>query len=135
MNKKCILAVIAVFVLWSIMDFVIHGLILAPIYAETESLWRPMEEVKMGLGYLIMLIVSTAFVLIYAQLAKDKNVCSGFRYGLLYGIATGVSMGFGSYCWMPIPLSLAWGWMLGCIAETIAAGIVIGAILKSPAQA
>jgi hypothetical protein len=38
---------IAVFLAWFLMDFVIHGVILASSYAATPSLWRPMHEMKM----------------------------------------------------------------------------------------
>ena len=43
--KRTLLAVLAVFVMWSVLDFVIHGLILGSIYMATPHLWRPMHEV------------------------------------------------------------------------------------------
>ena len=39
--KRIVLAVVAVFVAWSALDFVIHGLILASSYEATARLWRP----------------------------------------------------------------------------------------------
>jgi len=42
--KKAILSILAVFIAWSAMDFVIHGVILRSSYAATVSLWRPMSE-------------------------------------------------------------------------------------------
>ena len=44
--KKVILAILAVFIAWSVMDFLIHGVILHASYAATASLWRPMSEMK-----------------------------------------------------------------------------------------
>ena len=49
MTKRIVLAVIAVFVLWQVLDFVIHGLILMKTYQATASLWRPRPEMKLGL--------------------------------------------------------------------------------------
>ena len=40
-------------------------------------------------------------------------------------------MGFGSYSYMPIPLTLAWSWFLGSWVEAITAGAIVGAIIKS----
>jgi hypothetical protein len=42
-----------------------------------------------------------------------------------------MSMGFGSYSVMPIPLTLAWTWFIGSWIEGIAAGAIAGAIMKS----
>jgi hypothetical protein len=40
-------------------------------------------------------------------------------------------MGFGSYSYMPIPLTLAWSWFFGSWIEAITAGAIVGAIMKS----
>jgi hypothetical protein len=56
--RRVILAVVAVFLAWSLMDFVIHGAILASSYAATPSLWRPMNEMKMPVMYLSVLIAA-----------------------------------------------------------------------------
>ena len=49
MTKRILLGALAVFVGWSVLDFVMHGLILTDAYAATAHLWRPMDEMKMGL--------------------------------------------------------------------------------------
>jgi hypothetical protein len=40
-------------------------------------------------------------------------------------------MGFGSYSYMPIPLTLAGSWFTGSWTEAIVAGVIVGAIVKS----
>jgi predicted cobalt transporter CbtA len=117
MMKRTILAIIAVFILWSILDFVIHGVILNEPYQATADLWRPMEEMKMGLMYVTGLIYSICFVLIYALLVKEKSTIAGLKYGLLFGLAVGVSMGYGSYSVMPVPYSMAFIWFMGSVVE------------------
>jgi len=131
MNKRTLLAILAVFLAWSIMDVIIHGMLLQSIYVATASMWRPPEEMNMRMMHVVLLICASAFVLIYASLAGNRSVGTGILYGILFGIATGISMGFGTYCVMPIPLSLAWGWALGHLAETTVAGAIVGAIVKS----
>jgi hypothetical protein len=46
MVKRFVLAAFAVFMAWSVLDFLIHGLPLQSTYEATASLWRPMGEMK-----------------------------------------------------------------------------------------
>jgi len=118
--NKTILAIAAVFVVWSVLDFILHGVILASAYGATASLWRPMEEMKMVLMYIVVLIVAGCFVYMYSALISDKGIRTALFYGLLFGIASGVSMGYGTYSVMPIPYTLAFGWFLGTVVESVA---------------
>lgn len=131
MAKRTIWAAVAVFIAWSILDFILHGLLLRPTYEATANLWRPMDQMNMPLMYFVTLVISVCFVLIYGLLAGRKSPASGIRFGALFGLATGISMGFGSYSFMPIPLTLAWSWFLGSWIEAVAAGAIVGAIMKS----
>lgn len=129
--KQIAIATIAVVVSWEILDYVIHSLILMPVYEQTASLWRPMEEMKMGLMVIVVIVSSLAFVLIYSLLVTDKSVNSGLLFGLLFGVGTGISMGYGSYAFQPIPYSLALGWSLGALVESIVAGALVGWLVRS----
>ena len=131
MVKRTIWAVVAVFIAWSILDFVLHGVLLRSTYEATANLWRPMDQINMPLMYFVTLVFTVCFVLIYGLLVGQKSLASGIRFGALFGLATSMSMGFGSYSYMPIPLTLAWSWFLGGWIEAVAAGAVVGAIMKS----
>jgi len=131
MGKRTIWAVVAVFIAWSILDFILHGLLLRSTYEATANLWRPMDQMNMPLMYFVTLVSTVCFVLIYGLLVGQKSLATGIRFGALFGLATGFSMGFGSYSYMPIPLTLAWSWLLGTWIEAIAAGAIVGAIMKS----
>lgn len=128
--KRMAIAVLAVFVAWSILDFIIHGLILASTYQATAQLWRPMNDMKIGVLYLAVLINALAFVCIYGLLFAEKGIGSGVKYGLLFGLGTGFSMGFGTYSFMPIPLYLAIAWFIGTLVETLVGGIIVGSIIR-----
>ncbi len=130
MLKRTLLAVIAVFVAWSVLDFVIHGLILKAEYAATAQLWRPMAAIKFGLLRVVTFIAALAFVAIYAGLLAPKNIAQAVKYGLLYGLATGVGMGYGSYAVMPITYHIALVWFLGCLVHGIVGGLLAGAIIR-----
>lgn len=130
MIKRAVLAILAVFILWTLLDFIIHGVILGSAYQATAALWRPMGEMKMWLIYLSILISSVVFVFIYARYFAKKGIGMGIQYGLLYGIAAGISMGYGTYAVMPIPYYMALTWFLGTLVETTLGGILTGLIIK-----
>jgi hypothetical protein len=130
MSKRPLIAVVVIFMAWSVLDFVIHGLLLQETYAATASLWRPMEEMNMTLMYIVTLAYTVCFVAIYDVLVSEKSIATGIKYGALFGLAAGISMGFGSYTFMPIPWSLALSWFTGTLVEAIVAGALVGVIIK-----
>ncbi|MFH1068498.1 MAG: hypothetical protein V1794_02650 [Candidatus Glassbacteria bacterium] len=132
MFKKSIFAVVAVFVVWTALDYVIHQLILGPAYAATAQLWRPMEEIKMGLMTLVTLLAAIAFVAVYARLIGDKCLTKGLEYGFWFGFGAGVSMGYGMYSVTPISCFMASTWFIGSLVEALAAGLVTGLIVRQP---
>lgn len=128
--KKTILGVVAVFVAWSAMDFVMHGLLLRSSYAETASLWRPMGEMKLWVMHVAVFVAALSFVLIYALFFSRKGISTGLKYGLLFGLGTGVTMGYGSYAVLPIPYHMAFTWFLGSLVEAAVGGVILGAIMR-----
>lgn len=87
---------------------------------------------NMPLMSFVTLVFSTGFVTIYSYLIEPKSLASGIKYGVIFGIATGVSMGFGSYSYMPIPLSLAFSWFIGSLIEITLAGVIVGLMVGTP---
>jgi hypothetical protein len=131
MWKRFLLSVVVVFVLWSVLDFVIHGVILGSSYQATAQLWRPFAEMKLGLLRLVTLIIAAVFVAIYTLLINPKSVKTGTFYGLLMGLISGVSMGLGSYSFMPITIQIAAVWFLGSMVEMTLAGICIAIVFEA----
>jgi uncharacterized membrane protein YsdA (DUF1294 family) len=128
--KKVILAVLAVFVSWQVLDFLIHNVILMSQYEATKSLWRAEEDIMMGLLLFVSLVGATGFVLIYDMFFKEKNIITGIKYGLVFGITIGISMGYGTYSFQPITYFTALGWFLGTLVEAVVAGLITGLIIK-----
>ena len=128
--KRGILAVVAVFATFVILDYIIHGIILMSTYVATAYLWRSPEEMILWVMYLSTLVFSIIFVYIYARFIAKKGTGTGVFYGLLMGLAMGTSMGIGSFSVMPIPCNMALTWFLGCIVEMALAGLWLGLIVK-----
>ena len=131
MSKRALLAAAAIFVAWSVLDFLIHGVLLANAYADTAELWRPMLEMKMGLVSVVTAVSALAFTIIYARFFAVRSLGHGALYGLLWGIAMGMGMGFGTYAVMPLPYSLALAWFLGTVVEAVVAGLIVGAVVRA----
>jgi hypothetical protein len=132
MLKQTLWAVIAVFISWSILDFLIHGLMLKSSYQATAELWRAEDEMKMALMSVVTLIYSICFVSVYRYLINPKSLLTGIKFGVIFGFAAAVTMGFGSYSYMPIPLELAFSWFFASLVELIVAGGIVGFMIKTP---
>jgi len=126
--RKTILTIIAVFVTWAALDFILHGLLLVSTYEATAHLWRSMEEMKAMLMYGVTFVAATVFVSIYKLLCSDSSLGTGLKFGALVGLFYGTLMGWGSYCYMPIPLSLALSWFIGIFIEMSLGGLIIGKV-------
>ena len=130
MLKQSLWAVIAVFIAWSLLDFLIHSVLLQSTYHATAALWRAEEEMKMALMSFVTLVFSIGFVTIYSSLINPKTLSAGIKYGLIFGITSGTAMGVGSYCYMPIPVGLAISWLFASFIELSLAGVIVGYMIK-----
>ncbi|MDE2754983.1 MAG: hypothetical protein OXU26_04570 [Acidobacteriota bacterium] len=130
MDKRTILAVVAVFLAWSLLDIVIHQVVLMGEYGATIDLWRPPDEMMIGLIYVVTLISAVVFVGIYKFLICRKELGRAIQYGLLFGVAVGIGMGYGSYAVMPLTHTIALTWFLGTVVQGGVAGALLGLIVK-----
>jgi hypothetical protein len=132
MAVRTILAVVVVAVVWVGLDAVIHGYLLAPAYEATSDLWRPPGEMMGGLGMTVTVVQAACFALVYALLVRPKSVAMGLAWGALYGVAMGLGMGLGTYCYMPLPLSLAAAWFGATVLKALAAGALAALVVGKP---
>jgi hypothetical protein len=130
MLKRILLAAVAVFVAWEVLDFVIHGVVLREAYAATPGVWRPMAEIKMGLMYVVGAIAAFCFAGIYGWLVRPKSLRAAINFGMLFGIGAGVSMGYGSFAVMPIPYVMAVTWFVGTLVQALVAAVLVGLIVR-----
>jgi hypothetical protein len=126
--KKVLIGWVVVFVAFTAMDFVIHGIILAKAYQETASLWRPDMESLMWVYQVIGLIGSFFFSFIFSKGYEGKGIAEGARYGLYIGIWMSTGMAYGTYGMIAIPYSMAIQWFLYGIIEYVIGGIILALI-------
>jgi len=131
-TKRWLLASVAVLVVVAVLEFLIHGVLLSDLYRETASVWRSEAEMQkmMWIFWVGMLVFAPFFALIYVKgYEKGKpGLGQGFRYGLYVGVMLSVMHSFGWYVILPIPLALAFYWLLGILVEFIAAGVAAGLV-------
>jgi hypothetical protein len=134
MLLRLVLAVVAVFLCWAATDVVIHGVMLGSEYKDNPTLFRSPEGgpdgMKMGLIYLVVLAHATIFVKIYSWLISPKSILTGIVYGLLWGVAHGIGMGYATFATMPIPANMATTWCLGAIIQGVLGGVIVAAIIR-----
>ena len=130
MIKRAISAGFLIFLVWGVIDYLLHGLLLKPTYEASAHLWRYQSEMNLRLIYLVVALLIVCFVSIYSLLIANKSLSTGIMYGALSGLATGVGVGFGTYIHMQVPLTLAWRWCLGGWLKGVVAGAIVGAIVK-----
>ncbi len=133
-TKRFALASAAVFVVFAILEGIIHGVLLADIYQQTSSIWRPENDIQrnmwlMWLGYLIF---APVFVLIYSKgyEANKGGLPQGIRFGLITGMLLSASQSLGWYVVLPIPGVLAFWWFVTGMVEAVAAGAAVGVIYR-----
>jgi hypothetical protein len=131
-TKRWLLASAAVLVVVAVLEFLIHGVLLSDLYRQTASVWRSEAEMQkmMWIFWVGMLVFAPFFALIYVKgYEKGKpGLGQGFRYGMYVGVMLSVMHSFGWYVILPIPLALAFYWLLGILVEFIAAGVAAGLV-------
>jgi hypothetical protein len=86
MNKKFLISTVAVFVVWMLGSFLVHGLWLQPTYDAMTNIIRPVADQERLMPFMLLahLLMSGAFVWIYQRGNEDKPWA---QQGLRFGIA------------------------------------------------
>lgn len=129
--KRFIAAVIAVFITFMALDFIIHNIILMDVYASLKNLWRPDMESLMWMMPLITFTLSVLVTLLFIRGYQDNGVMEGVRFGILVGLMTNGLGAFSQYWMYPLPFSLAVKWFAFGLIEFIIAGIVLSLVYRN----
>jgi hypothetical protein len=92
--KRMGLTIIVVFVVFTALSFVIHGVLLQPLYQQTPQLLRAEPDGQQHMLFMLLgfLVFSAAFVWIYARGLEVKPwLGQGLRYGLAMWLIASVS--------------------------------------------
>ncbi len=133
--KRFLLAFIAAYVFIFLWGWLLNGVVLKDVYAETPNLWRSQSEMMSLFHWIIIgqALVVFAFVMIYASGFAGGGVAAGVKLGLLLEIAA-IGMRLGFYAVQPIPGKLILYGSISGLVEMIIVGALVGTIYK-PASA
>jgi hypothetical protein len=106
MNKKFWIAVIAIFVLWMAIDYVVHGLLLNADYSHVSGVYRTHQDSMNYFPYMLLAhaLMAVAFVWIYLQGKENKPFLpQGIRYAVAVAVLTTIPMALIYYAVHPLP--------------------------------
>ncbi len=133
-TKKFWTAVIAVFVILEITNYLVHGVILSSVYAseEVKQIFRPMEEMvsKMWVRWVADFVWSFFFVFIFVKGYQNKGIMEGVRFGVYIGLFFYFVYSYGSYVMYPLPYYLIFEWFVIGLMQSVLLGIVAALIYK-----
>jgi hypothetical protein len=133
--RRFIIAFIAAYIFLFVWGWLLNGILLKDVYAETPNLWRSQSEMASLFHWIIIgqALVVFSFVMIYASGFAGGGIIAGIRLGLLLEIAA-IGMRLGFYAVQPIPGKLIVYGSIGGVIEMVIVGAMVGAIYK-PASA
>jgi hypothetical protein len=130
MVTQLVLSSVLILGAWTVLDLLLHRLLLQPFYAQNPALWRPFDQLNVILIYAATFTIIAVFVTLYSLFIAPKSFGTGISFGACVGLALGVASGGGTYIHIPIPRALAWGWLLGGCLRGITAGAILGALIS-----
>ncbi len=133
--KRWFLAGLAAFAVLFVLDFIVHGNLLAGLYQQTLSVWRPQVEARklmplMTLGQFIFGMVFAWFYTLGYE-SKKPGIGQGLRYGFYVGLLLVAEKNFVWFVVLPIPFALNFAWLASCFVNSLILGLVVGLIYKS----
>src|SRR5438093_10430773 len=133
--KRFILAFIVAYIFLFLWGWLLNGVLLKDIYAQTPNLWRTQTEMLSFFHWILIgqALIVIAFVMIYASGFACGGVIAGIRLGILLEIAA-IGMRMGVYAVQPFPGKLLIYASIGGLIEMIIVGAIVGAIYKSASQ-
>ena len=134
--KRAILAFVVSLVIYTMSNFVIHGVLLQPLYQQTPQLVRTPQDGAAHMPFLLLsfVVFTLAFVWIYARGVEAKAwLGQGIRYGLAIWLIATVSrylIYFAIQPWSPTVVAAQIGLEL---ITTLLVSIVLAALYRKPA--
>ena len=130
MYTTFLLAVLVFFIVFQLIDFVTHSIILKDTYESLQHLWRTDMSNYMWVYYVSSVILSFLFVYIFTRGYQGRGWLEGLRYGILIGLLMqGVGM-LNQFFVYPVPAGLVAQWFIYGMINYMICGIFVALIYK-----
>jgi len=121
---------LAIFLIFTVCDFIIHSVILGDYYMSMTGIWRPEMMSFMWIMHLCTFIFSFLLIFIFIKGYEDRGIMEGVRFGIMmFLITTGIGAAY-QYILYPLPFALVLQWFCYGLVEFIIAGTAAALIYK-----
>src|SRR6516225_9440120 len=93
MVGRVLLSCLLIMIAWMTFDFFLHRLFLAPLYKQNATLWRPFDQMNVGLIYIVTLDLIGTFVGTFLSPVPLALAWGWFFGGWVKGILGGAIVG------------------------------------------
>lgn len=131
-NKTFWLGFLAIYIVYQILSYLTHNVLLAEHYALLSDVFRPpweLEEMS-SLLYVSSAIYLYLFCQIFTLVYRGKGVAEGMRFGLLLGLFLLVPFAIDSYVIYPITPAIAALWFITGVIGFVISGAIFAAIYR-----
>ena len=138
MNKKFIIAWIAIFIAWMAGSFVVHGALLHDDYMKLANLFRPEADAQKLFPSMILahVILAGAFVWIYSRGVEARPwLPQGLRFGVAVALLTIVPFYMIYYVVQPMPAMVVVKQIVFDGILTLILGMIVAFVYKEPTPA
>lgn len=136
MDKKFFISSAAVFVVWMLGSFLVHGLWLDSTYETLTNMMRPVEEQEALFHFMLIahVLMAGAFVWIYQRGNEDKPwLQQGLRFGIAIALLAPIPTFMIYYTVQQTPASLAINQSIGDSVVVIIVALVAAFLNKKSA--
>lgn len=131
-NKTFWLGFLAIYIVYQILSYLTHNVILAEHYALLSDVFRPpweMEEMSW-----LLYVSSAIYLYLFCQIStlvyRGKGIYGGVRFGLLLGLFFSVPAAIDNYVVYPITPAIAALWFITGVISFVLAGAIFAAIYR-----
>ena len=131
--KRYLLASAAVFILFQISGYIVHGVLLMKTYEELASLWRPDMMSLMWMMYITGAVYTLTFVLLYTRWRRNGGMVEALGYGLVIVLFMNLTGVLNQHIIFPVPAELTVRWLIYGSIEILLGAIVAGLVYRPKA--
>jgi hypothetical protein len=131
--KKTAPAVLIGFIVLTALNYLIHGVWLAPVYRDNSGVWRDAATMQHKMWVLMVgqFLFVLFFVWVYTRGVEVKSwVGQGIRYGILMSLLTIVPESANEYVVYPIPYTLVVKWIVAGGLELVILGLIVAGFCR-----
>ena len=137
-TKKFWITLVVVFVGMEVLNFLIHGVMLAETYASEplKSVFRSKEEMEgmMWIMWLMDIVYAYFFCFFFAKGYENKGIGEGLRFGLYIGLFFSLTFAFSSYAIYPLTFEIVLQWFIYGLIISLIMGVVASLLYKPAAE-